>query len=390
MSLLDIRDNPDYVNANEATKRAIFEQYSRDDSDYVNANQATRDAIQKEFGLSVSTPSETPTTTAGDVVSAGVQAAAPALTSSQIKMVPRAAVPPPGVMGPGFALAPEFKPTGFDAQAVKQGLSPLSEAVPKTMGIYKQQPLAGVVDAAAVFGFGAPPPVASFQGGKGIMALPSAVGATTSEIGKMTSSGAPIAGSPRTTTMDPYYNLRDAVRRAGAPEIYDDIMAKGWQQGGGGNNAVLKNLENNSKFQKLLMNNPEVAQAFESYRGSVPSKMAQMGKVVGPVLRGAARVAGPVAMAADIYQAQQFAEESQLGQRLAQGEGAIAPKAFRSMNVPYGSGFTDTMSPDQASAVLESGSERDITAFGGRDRLRELIRLKAAERVLGPVAPRGM
>jgi hypothetical protein len=115
--------------------------------------------------------------------------------------------------------------------------------------------------------------------------------------------------------------------------------------------------------------------------------MQQVGKVVGPAVRGLARVAGPAGLAYDAYQAQQFAEESQLGPRLAQGEGAIAPNAFRSMNVPYGSGFTDTMSPDQASAVLESGSERDITAFGGRDRLRELIRLKAAEKVLGPVAP---
>lgn len=51
MSLLDIRDDPNYVNANEATKRAIFDQYSQDDADYQNANPATRDAIRQEFGL---------------------------------------------------------------------------------------------------------------------------------------------------------------------------------------------------------------------------------------------------------------------------------------------------------------------------------------------------
>jgi hypothetical protein len=321
-------------------------------------------------------------------INSGVSAS-PSVTESGIERTVSGTDLATGVTAPAVTGAAFAQPTGINPQAVRQGLAPMIEAVPKTIGVYTSKPVAGIADVAAV-AMGLPPPVAAFQGGKGIMALPSAIGATTSEIGKMTSSGAPIAGSPRTTTMDPYYNLRDAVRRAGAPEIYDDIMAKGWQQGGGGNNAVLKNLQNNAKFQSLLQNSPEVARAFERYRGAVPTPMQQVGKVVGPAVRGLARVAGPAGLAYDAYQAQQFAEQSGLGPRLAQGEGAIAPNAFRSMNVPYGQGFTDSMSPDQASAVLESGSERDITAFGGRDRLKELIRLKAAEKVLGPVAPRGM
>lgn len=52
MSLLDIRDDPNYVSANEATKKAIFEQYSKDDKDFLSANDATKDAIRKEFGIS--------------------------------------------------------------------------------------------------------------------------------------------------------------------------------------------------------------------------------------------------------------------------------------------------------------------------------------------------
>lgn len=52
MGLLDIRDDPDYINANQATKQAIFDQYSKDDPDYVNANSATQAAIRQEFGLS--------------------------------------------------------------------------------------------------------------------------------------------------------------------------------------------------------------------------------------------------------------------------------------------------------------------------------------------------
>ena len=74
---------------------------------------------------------------------------------------------------------------------------------------------------------------------------------------------------------------------------------------------------------------------------------------------------------------------------MAQGEGRQTQQTFRNMNVPYGQGFTSTMTPDQAQNVLSSGSDRDIQAFGGRDYLNELIRKKAAEKVLGPVAPGG-
>lgn len=59
MSLLDIREDPNYVSANEATKKAIFEQYSKDDKDFLSANDATKDAIRKEFGI-VSATATTP------------------------------------------------------------------------------------------------------------------------------------------------------------------------------------------------------------------------------------------------------------------------------------------------------------------------------------------
>jgi hypothetical protein len=84
----------------------------------------------------------------------------------------------------------------------------------------------------------------------------------------------------------------------------------------------------------------------------------------------------------DIYDASQYAHESNLGPRLAQGQGRQAQQAFRGRNQTYG-----PIAPDQAQAVMQSGSERDIAAFGGRDKLSEMIRLKAAEKVLGPVAP---
>jgi hypothetical protein len=51
MELKDLLDNPDYVNANTATRKAIFEKYSKDNADYVKANDDTRKAIHERFGL---------------------------------------------------------------------------------------------------------------------------------------------------------------------------------------------------------------------------------------------------------------------------------------------------------------------------------------------------
>jgi len=50
-TLLEILKDPDYINANQATKRAIFNKYSANEQDYVNANAATQAAIQQKFGL---------------------------------------------------------------------------------------------------------------------------------------------------------------------------------------------------------------------------------------------------------------------------------------------------------------------------------------------------
>lgn len=183
----------------------------------------------------------------------------------------------------------------------------------------------------------------------------------------------PITGKPYPESVPAFREMQKIAPEISArlSEIY---------QKGGGNNAVKAWLA--SPEAAPYMKDPRFAAAAEAYMGKVPGMGAQAMRVAGPLLRGAARVAGPAGMAMNMYEAQQFANEAELGQRLAQGQGALAQRAFRQRNQTYG-----PIAPDQAQAVLESGSERDIAAFGGRDRLSEMIRLKAAERVLGPVAP---
>jgi len=51
--LASILTDPNYVNANEATKRAIFDKFSAQDTNFTKANAATQNAIRERFGVPV-------------------------------------------------------------------------------------------------------------------------------------------------------------------------------------------------------------------------------------------------------------------------------------------------------------------------------------------------
>ena len=53
--LSSILTDPNYVNANAATKQAIFDKFSAADTNFTGANSATQNAIRAKFGLAVST-----------------------------------------------------------------------------------------------------------------------------------------------------------------------------------------------------------------------------------------------------------------------------------------------------------------------------------------------
>jgi hypothetical protein len=57
-SLADIINDPNYVNANPATKKAIFDKYAPLDPNYNKANAATQEAIRIKFGVAQSRAAE--------------------------------------------------------------------------------------------------------------------------------------------------------------------------------------------------------------------------------------------------------------------------------------------------------------------------------------------
>lgn len=60
--LSSILTDPNYVNANPATKQAIFDKFSATDSNFTKANPATQDAIRVKFGLSALSAPQEPST----------------------------------------------------------------------------------------------------------------------------------------------------------------------------------------------------------------------------------------------------------------------------------------------------------------------------------------
>ena len=174
----------------------------------------------------------------------------------------------------------------------------------------------------------------------------------------------------RPETVRPYFDMKKATTPEFAAKI---TQAYGAQTGGGGNNAV-RALLNSPEGVAMRYSNPQFAAAAQAYLNVVPTYGQQAMKVIAPVAKGVAKVAGPIGTAFDVYEAGQLARQTQLGERLASGQGQRAEQAFRNMNPGYGR----PISPQEAQNVMSYGSERDIQA---------LIRKKAAERVLGPIAP---
>jgi len=271
-------------------------------------------------------------------------------------------------------------PTGINPQAVGQVLSPLKQAIPQTFQTYKAAPWKAGVDLAAG-SVGLPPPYATTEGVKGLYNTYKGAQESMGVLGNKLSRPdfAPYQqGGAFPQAVTEYRKLREIAANINIPfanQMKDALEA-------GGDRAVRKLLEN---APDALKASPEFVAQAGKFTSAMPSTMQQVGRVVGPALRGAARVAGPVGMAMNINDAGQLARETELGTRLAQGQGGRAEQAFRSGPVQAYQG--PQMDAQQSQNVLQSGSARDVKYFGGQDQLREQMRRKAAARVAGPIAP---
>lgn len=257
-----------------------------------------------------------------DVPAAGVSAPGQPMT-----MPPQASGVAPqlpiGGYGSGVMDAAKSAVMGTQlGQNAAQLAQPYATAGSKVVNAYVNNPITKLAPDLAAAAAGFPPPYATSQ----------AIGATQGayNVGKKLAAAPAAAPAPVNPMMQTEFG-QEIARRAAAAEA--ETMA------------------NRSVIQKIAM-----------------SKVMQM---AAPALNTAARVAGPAGLAYNAYEAGNMARETQLGERLAAGQGRAAPQAFRQMNPQYGSGFNQSITADQARSILSSGNARDIQAFGGMDALRK-------------------
>lgn len=262
----------------------------------------------------------------------------------------------PGV-APAFAIT---GPTGINTAKVKQAAQPILDILPRTYRQYMEPggSLKLGMDLLGGSTIGVPP-VAAIEAAKGVAQVPGAVRESMGVIGRGLSEVADL----NKPAFDLFFDaLSDADRQA--------LRTAVDRQGGN----ALKSFT----LPEYAARNPQVVQAFETLKSQVPSGMQQLGRMVGPALRGAAKVAGPAGLAYDIYEAQPYMAQG--GQELQSGRAIQAMRgARRSMlNAPTAA----PMSDQEVLNLLQSGDQRMINIYGGEEALRARIRQKAAERVL--------
>lgn len=251
-------------------------------------------------------------------------------------------------------------PTGINPAAVKQSLQPILDIVPRTYQQYTAPggAIKGALDILGVSSVGVPP-VAAMETAKSIARVPGAVKETIAGIGRGTSAIQDL--NPQA-----FNTFYDALRPADRTLLQAAVTEKGA--------SALRDFA----VPDYIRNNPAASEAFNVLKGQVPSGMQQLGRVVGPALRGVAKVAGPAGLAYDIYQAQPYMAEA--GQQLQSGQANQAMRGARQamLNAPTPAPLSD----QELLNLLNSGDQRLINIYGGEAALQARIRRKAAEKVL--------
>ena len=264
-------------------------------------------------------------------------------------------IPQPAPVVPQFAVP---GPTGINPGEVAAAIKPAFNAVPQTLGGYIKNPIQAVADIGAMH-MGLPPPVATYQGFQGLKntyhGVQEALNNVNFKLGGLKEAGPEIRGA------------FDAIRDKLPANIIEEMRTKG-------GNAL-----RSTQLPEHLLQDAEFMKNWNMLKGQAPTTMQKIGAVAGPAVRGIGKVLGPAGLALNAYDAAQYAQDSQLGQRLAQGQGGVAQRNFRQMTPGYGA----PVSANEATAVMENGSARDIAAMGGQESLNMAIRMKAAKKVLG-------
>jgi hypothetical protein len=242
-------------------------------------------------------------------------------------------------------------PTGISVDAIKQTAAPMVQAGKGALGGYIKNPITAAVDIGAVH-MGLPPPYATAETAKGLY---NTYGAAKASMNTAQGLASRIAETPGVEAS--FNKIINALPKADALRMNELINKRGAQ-------GLKEFIESAPDAIKAMPEAKELA-------GMVPTRGQQAMRVLGPAMRGVAKVAGPAGLAMNAYDAAQYAEASKLGERLAGGQGQLAPAAFHNMATSQNvSGYQ--LSPTEAANLLSSGDQRTIAIYGGQERLNQI------------------
>ena len=90
-------------------------------------------------------------------------------------------------------------------------------------------------------------------------------------------------------------------------------------------------------------------------------------------LRVGGKILGGVGLAVGAYEASEYLKETGYGNRMTKGEGGRAEKAFKEKKTDFSS---QPLTADEAKSILDGNNQRDIEAFGGKERLEKIAGLR--------------
>jgi hypothetical protein len=147
-TLAEVLKDPNYVNANAATKAAIFDKFSAKDPNYTNANDATKLAIRTKFGVVAPAPAPMEAEPAADSIpqrNLAQQIGYPVLEAGLSTIGGIVGGVPATIFGPAGTVAGAATGAGLGYAGAKE----IEKLIDTSMGQRKAQPLANeALDAA--------------------------------------------------------------------------------------------------------------------------------------------------------------------------------------------------------------------------------------------------
>ena len=260
---------------------------------------------------------------------------------------------------------------------------PLVEAGKDVFAGYAKSPGKAIVDIGAAH-LGVPPPYAAYEGYQGVKNMLGAAKETAKNIGD-------VLGQLPKETVDriaPNVKYFEETLKPGS-KTFDQFKTLADKVG-------IERAISQFQYPEKLLNNPEFMAAKNEITGIFPTLGEKIGRVVGPILHGASKIAGPAVAA---YEGAQGVNQARQGDYTGAGlSGASAASMLNPIGLIAQPGVSMMQSANQnfrqqtpqqqqesAMSALSGtapGMSGEGAAFLGNN-LDMAIRLKAAKKVLG-------